>query len=450
MRICLIELRPTNFPTSLFSDSDSTGDTFVLMFMDIEGNGKFPELYLTTSSEDTVSVTVSTAVDNYERDLGVSSSQPGFDSLSGDTRLRGSTLENKGILVTAAEDISLFGVNKEAFSVDGFLVLPIEALGVEYYAVAYYPEDYSTQLGVVAVEDNTDVSVALPREREVTVDFDGQQYGSGDVITVRMNRLDALQVQSDDDLTGAHIYSDKPVAAFSGNKRVEIDGEPQTADHVVSQLIPVRSWGQTFVIIPFLDRSTNDRIRILASEPDTRVTIYNQTTDTGLVITEAGDFIERLLASDTIHFIQANKAIQVVQFGKSYFADDQVGDTTMLIIPSVDQYSSEYRFSTPDASDAAFSNNFAMVVLEEADLNDLFLDGDGVSDLEEVEWTDVPGSDPLLVATTISVDKGTHYITHDDPEVTFGVTLFGYTDDESYSMPAGMNVFEISLKVCEH
>lgn len=41
-----------------------------------------------------------------------------------------------GILLTAEDnDATVFGVNKDFFSVDGFLALPCDVLGIEYYTV---------------------------------------------------------------------------------------------------------------------------------------------------------------------------------------------------------------------------------------------------------------------------------------------------------------------------
>jgi hypothetical protein len=44
---------------------------------------------------------------------------------------------NKGVLITATEEITVFGVNKEPFSTDGFVSYPTDSLGTEYILVTY-------------------------------------------------------------------------------------------------------------------------------------------------------------------------------------------------------------------------------------------------------------------------------------------------------------------------
>ena len=432
-----------------YADSDNKGTTFLLMFMDIDGGDDDPEVYITTLSDDPVSVTVSTPLNNYERDLTVSSDQPNLDALTNGVRLVGTGKANKGILITADEPISVWGINKEAGATDGFLVLDIGVLGTEYYAVMYAPGEYEAQLGMVAVESGTVVDIVVPPGSEILAEIGGEEVNlDGVVLTVELDRLEAFQLQSRQDLTGTHIYSNQPIAAFSGNKRVEIEGEATTPDHIVSQLVPVRSWGRACAIVPFPNRESEDIIRILASETDTEVSIYRNEEDGPIQITlQPREHYAYGASSDSLGWIESNNPIQVVQFGKSHFAAGEVGDATMVVVPSVDQYSRKYRFSVPDTFQGdSYDDNFALIVVERFKRNGLFLDGEQITDIID-DWVDVPLSNPELVAGSVNVGIGTHYISHEEEEVKFEVLLYGYNDDEAYSMPAGMELLELSLKV---
>lgn len=49
-------------------------------------------------------------------------------------REKGTTLSSKSLFITADADIVAYGVNKEIYSADAFLALPLDVLGKQYYA----------------------------------------------------------------------------------------------------------------------------------------------------------------------------------------------------------------------------------------------------------------------------------------------------------------------------
>ena len=49
-------------------------------------------------------------------------------------REKGTTLSSKSLFITADADIVVYGVNKEIYSADAFLALPLDVLGKNYYA----------------------------------------------------------------------------------------------------------------------------------------------------------------------------------------------------------------------------------------------------------------------------------------------------------------------------
>lgn len=48
-------------------------------------------------------------------------------------REKGTTLTSKAIFITADTDVVVYAVNKEIYSADAFLALPIDVLGKKYY-----------------------------------------------------------------------------------------------------------------------------------------------------------------------------------------------------------------------------------------------------------------------------------------------------------------------------
>lgn len=59
----------------------------------------------------------------------------------------------------ANSEVVVYGVNKELFSNDGFLVYPETSLGTVYYTVSWSPSTLDTEFAVVATQDNTVVSL---------------------------------------------------------------------------------------------------------------------------------------------------------------------------------------------------------------------------------------------------------------------------------------------------
>lgn len=76
------------------------------------------------------------------------------------------------------------------------------------------------------------------------------------------------QVQTFGDLTASYISADKKFALMSGNERTNV--LPGTSrDTLCDQMLPVRSWGKEFAIVPTPYRTTGDEIKIIGSEDST-------------------------------------------------------------------------------------------------------------------------------------------------------------------------------------
>ena len=59
-------------------------------------------------------------------------------------------------------DIVVYGVNKEKFSNDAFLVYPESSLGTDHYVCTWSPSTLPTEFAVVSTSDGTVVSCLKP------------------------------------------------------------------------------------------------------------------------------------------------------------------------------------------------------------------------------------------------------------------------------------------------
>jgi len=73
--------------------------------------------------------------------------------LDSSLRTTGSGVSGKGIHITASAKVGCFGANKETLSNDGYLALPVDALGTDFYAVVHSQPAENSEIGVVATSN---------------------------------------------------------------------------------------------------------------------------------------------------------------------------------------------------------------------------------------------------------------------------------------------------------
>ena len=400
------------------------------MFPEVGGGEARPaELLFTTTSGDPVTVRVTLPATGYSQTLTMDNRAPAFRSLGAASRPRGVGKSDKGVLVTASGPVSVQGVNKAVGATDSFLALPVSALGTEYYAVCYPGDGELNQVAVVAVRDGTAVSLVIPAG--AYVQYNGRRYAAGDIITADLDALDTLQVQSLSDLTGLHVYADKPVAAYSGHRAV---ADRMPIGNTVVQLLPVNVWGRRFFVVNIRGAELQTAVvRLLSSQLDTVLSLATAGDVRQIVLARAGDHYDvELRASDAAVYVSASKPLQAVLVTKVS------REATMVPVPAVEQFSSEYRFATPDATQGDFVN-YATVLVEKSRLNRVRYDSTSLSALGSVvRWVDVAGSVPLMTAGSIPVSVGQHRVYSEDTR--FGLLVHGYTAEEAYALPAGLRL----------
>ncbi|XP_013406006.1 uncharacterized protein LOC106170605 [Lingula anatina] len=446
---CEIAAAPTRKKRSAFSEIvtfvDSSGKDFMLMFM--ENRIEFPkrnplELWVTPSSKVTNNVTVNvrTAMSSVVRSITVSPETVNKIDLPYELRMSGTRKTNQGILVTASDDLVVYGINKEEYSTDGFLGLPVDALGDDYFVVTYAPPTTNCEIGLAGVHNNTQLTIIFPDDAEppVSVFYEGIEYSNGNTLQTTINRFQTIQLQSNNkgDLTGTFIHSSDPVSVFSGNVRTSV-GTGGSRDHLVEQIPPIQSWGKRFATVPIPERTIGDVFRIVSSKSNTRVNIYKNSGNREEVIAKKGGFVEMIFNSTDYSYITASEPILVVQIVQSQVSStaSEEADPAMILIPPIEQYSNNYHFATTSAAIGQY-RNFFMIVIPYAYRYKLLLDK---KILSSVRWTDIPNTNPPLSGGYIQLNDNVpyHSLTNVNPEVTFMGILYGAGDRESYAYPIG-------------
>ena len=422
---------------------DNAGTEFIIGFMENYDTDYDAEIFITTMEVVTVNVDISapsyTATTIFQQ-ITVTAGTVQQVLLDPHLRMSGSAKGSKAVYISADNNIVVYGVNKAWFSNDAFLGLPINVLGTEYYAITYNPCVYQSQIMVIGVEDGTTVSITLSTTTGGDITYGGNTYAAGGTIAETLNRFDTLQIVNTNtagDLSGTHVTSNNPIVMFSGNKRTNI-GTGTGKDHLIEMWYPVERWGTEFVTVPIPDRTVGDLFRFVASEASTFVQITGGHT-ASFTLLNAGDMHQEGIASSAYCRVVADKPIMVAQFVQSQQSDDEPADPAVMTVPSIQQYSYSYTFSTPTYSQAGESYiNYLMIVIRSTDQNGLILDGSSINP----SLNSIPGTD--YVGGYINVAEGTHSIEHTSRIVFFGAYLYGRAPYETYGFPVGMRLGPIN------
>ncbi|XP_056004190.1 IgGFc-binding protein-like [Ostrea edulis] len=423
---------------------DNRGTEFIIGYMENSGSSIDVELFVTTTRTTSVTVTVDAPKcksPKISSSFKISSGQVKQLFLKPSIRMAGSSKSDKGVRVQASDEIVIYGINKETYSCDGFIGIPLDVLSDEYYVVSWYPSSYNTALLVVGVQDSTSVSIKISDHiGSRYVEYSRKKYYKGNVVKETLNKYETWQLVSTGDLTGSYVKSNKPVSVFSGNQRTTI-GVGTSSDHLVEQMMPVNTWGKTFATVPIPKRTVGDYFKFTASVDNTKVTISGGYKST-FTISKAGSMVQKLISSKAYCKIVADKPIMVAQFVQSQQSTSELSDPAMMIIPPWEQYGADYTFATPKYSQGSY-NNYFMFIVEESQKSGLRVDGKSFP--SGTKYNTISGTS--LVGGYISVTEGTHTIRHTSPIAIFGGFLYGQAKFETYGFTTGMRMAKVNA-VC--
>ncbi|MEO1496632.1 MAG: RHS repeat-associated core domain-containing protein [Planctomycetota bacterium] len=397
----------------------NAGTEFWLAFQgnDVGGEG-FGTQSLFIASELSTNGTVEIAGLNFSEQFTVEPGQITTVTLPFNASIRSSDqIEDLGVRVATEGPVSVYGMNQQMFTTDGFLALPVDTLGFEHIVMSSGNGLVDgTQFAVVAVEDGTEVTITP------SVATDGR--AAGVPYTLTLDRGQAYQLtndQNDDsDLTGTVITSSAAVAVFSGHRCGNVPTDVTFCDHLVEQLPPTSTWGQAFVTAPLATRQMGDTFRVLAATADTEVFIGDN-----LVATLGrGEFFETILTDASV--ITTSKPALVAQFSNGTNFDGVTGDPFMALVPPFEQFTNSYTVTTPAQG---IANNFINVVAPTSAVGSIRLDGVAIAD---DQFTAIAGTD--FSAAQVPVTVGTHTL---DSVLNFGVLIYGFDQADSYGYLGG-------------
>jgi gliding motility-associated-like protein len=264
----------------------------------------------------------------------------------------GAVLYNRAIHVTVDAGqpkvvvyAHIFAGNRSAAS----LILPVDALGKEYYSMNYNHSNYEGKnfITLIASEPNTRVFIRK----------DNIELIPGGVLLEHAG--DVYEYLTFNDLTGAYVRAEGSAtsscnrfAVFSGSSGVIIPSprcSASTLDPLYQQCYPVESWGTTYGFIPFskesstnpyLVRTAGQMIRVVAKDDGTAVS-FNGAVVANL---NSGEFYSTPNPVSEPTYIQTNHPVSVAQFALSQSCSNTypnlpytgtIGDPDMVLLNPV-------------------------------------------------------------------------------------------------------------------
>ena len=372
--------------------------------------------------------------------------------------------EQKAIRVTSDADISVYAFSNRRQSGDAAVILPVNSLGKDYIVSAYYEEPPATdawaqfgftspsQMLIVATVDNTQIEITP----KVTT-MDGQQAGV--TYTITLNTGDIYQLRAMDDLTGTTVVASaasddcQNFAVFGGNYWTRVTGGKDCAaiwdgnnvtggaagDHLYEQMYPVNTWGQSYLAIPFEER-TGYVLQITAAEDDTQVSV-------GLGSTTLAAGEKLTMNQSGVTQISADKPIQVAQLAQSLSCDfipgvvqpSGPGDPFMIMLSPNEQRLTEITFNALTAQEL---DTYYVTIITDSDAIDQLSLTDVI--IGPLDFLPVPGASNVSYAN-ISIEKGRDYTLQSDNG--FVAYVYGFGTIESFGYVAGAALENLNLQI---
>ena len=364
-------------------------------------------------------------------------------------------IEQKSIYINSTGNVAVHAFNKRQASADGTVILPLTALGKDYYITSHYDEfepgldvspsnrNFESTLLIVAVEDDTQVEIN-PTTR---VDLNGNPVPAVAPIQIKMDAGETFQLKAiTGDLTGTRVRvlnsavgDCKNLAVFGGNKMTSAGENCATSgDHLFQQSYPVNSWGKSFIHIPLADRTSGEIIKVVASLDNTQVQINGQLRGT----INQGKFLTFEFGRNDIVSIETSKPTSVSMIAKSGNCNDQndtysrYGDPSLVALSPVNQMMKDMVFSSVKIN--WVRTHLVNIIVKKGTANQTLLNGLPIGN----QFKPVPANTSYEYAR-ISVNEGANRLQNPEGFIAYA---YGSGSVESYAYPVGATLEAIQFE----
>ena len=441
-----------------------------------------PILWITTKESTSVNFTVSTISGQLASDVA----RPGeityvnipirfvvFDS-SNPQDTEDSLYKGIHIKAEGNRRIVVFGQNEELASNDAYLALPIisrpAGSSYEYIAASVFGDQGQVQEAkdsvalIIGTENDTQIIVepapqigaGIPHALSPNGRFFNNPAFTNTVVIQRFQTF-YLQVRGND-ISGTRIIANKPISFFSGHECANVPLMSEPCDMLIEQVPPVDTWGTEVVTIPLITRSA-DTIKVFASQASTTVNVICTNISSGMVTSDPSftlgrnGFRELVISDYTL--IQSNNPIGVFQFSRSFRTDNEMdSDPFMMWVPSCEQYHDSFAVAPAPfhstiaetvAGRVAYVNYTNIAVPAEyfnASMITINNNSIDASDFRAIRRSD---NSIWGYGAQLTFDEGAQVIRHQDPNAALSVTMYGFSNQQSWGCTGGTGLTPVAL-----
>lgn len=382
-----------------------------------------------------------------------------------------------GLHITATEDVSVYVILSSTNSMDASNILPLSAIGSEYYTQDVWPivhKDFFSLISmttILATENGTKVDI-IPTGNT----YDG--HPKGQLYTIDLDKGQTYYLMSEEKkrLDGTHIQArnGRKIAIFNGAPLVDIPDSISARDCLFEQSMPIEYWGTQFIATRSLEKDGN-LIGITATQNGTEIkidgftqTIINEGQSYFVMLQNASNpyaskpsrrgIVDQVITADAI-FIETScpSAVYSYDTGNGFKGNNgseinnSKGDPSSVWISPIQQKIGKITFGTCYTTKT--KDHFLNVITETASCQNTKLTAlYGATQLDKTNlltWIPVPGNPTYSYARAKIGDSSTSQFSVFRLENSKGfiATVYGNGDDESYAYSAGSAAVEQGVNV---
>lgn len=416
------------------STSNKGTDFWTVWMNHIDGTRSAMSLYITGDASTTGTVDFSDG--STSKPFSVTPGQVSIVTMPTNVYLGASGQFLKGIHITSQKNVVVYAHIYANARSGATLVLPVNAMGKDYYSINYTQKSSNTAYSVfcvVGTEDNTTIEITP------TADLtDG--HPANTKFTITLQKGEVYQALSLTDLTGSHIKSVstgtegcKKIAVYAGSSWIQIGCTPNktSSDNLFQQAYPTASWGKNYITAPLSNRGY-DIFRIIYSDPTANV----QLNGTTIAAAQLVNHLYYEFSSTTPNVITSDKPIMVAQYAVSQnnglnctLLSNDTGDPEMIYLSPIEQGLDHVTlYST---SNQKILQSYINVIIPTSATSSFIKDGASYTNFKTV-----PDNTTYSYAQ-IPVTTGPHVISASQP---FNAIAYGFGDIESYGYSAGTDL----------
>jgi hypothetical protein len=280
-----------------------------------------------------------------------------------------------GVRVVADDPIICYGVTRYQYTSDGFLAIPVPALGKEYIISSYADPASNTIQWLSAYS-----SITAPYDKtKVVFTMGGNEWSKtagllmpGQSKSWTLNQGDVLLIAGlgqHADISGSTVIATKPVAVVSGNFCAYIPTNCGCCDVIEEMELPMSTWGTEYHVTRIHGRVKHSFIKVYSKEAKTK--IFRDYEQIAFIRTSGG-----VEGQGHIHMradegfprpvvISGDKPISVTQYNQGQLDDNIESDPFQLVLTPTEQYQREIIFNTPGIrGGAGFQSNYLNICYE--------------------------------------------------------------------------------------